>query len=227
TAPNPAVAIAPVLVPFLFLYFLRIISPAYLFPGEIIGAMLFTSQNIGNWVLGDSATWRIQLALQDMFVASPLGKVQYLFGIAVSNLMAALPAYVALGIVLALSYPVPPMAWVFLAMAIIVLWLLFSAIGIAISSRIKSRREIWPVGNFVFTALGILSPLYYPVSVLPPDLQKVAYFLPGTYAALFAKGGMGMVPVTSLELATYGLLLGGLAAVGILISVYLYRWRTA
>ncbi len=222
---NPAVAAAPVIVPFLFLYFLRIIAPGYLFAGEVVGAMLFISQNVGNWVLGDSATWRIQWSVQDMFVASPLSKVQYLFGIAVSNILAALPAYVVLGIVLALSYPVPPLGWVMLIASILVLWILFSAIGIAISSRITSRREIWPVGNFVFTAVGILSPLYYPVAVLPPVLRQFAYLLPGTYAALFAKGGMGMISLSAGQLEIYGALLFGLATIGILLAMSVYRWR--
>ncbi len=221
---NPAVAAAPVIVPFLFLYFLKIISQ-YAFPGEVVGAMLFISQNVGNWVLGDSATWRIQWSIQDMFVASPLTKLQYLFGIAISNVLAALPAYVVLGIVLALVYPVSPLGWLFLVISILVLWLLFSAIGIAISSRITSRREIWPIGNFVFTAVGILSPLYYPVEVLPPYLRTVAYFLPGTYAALFAKGGLGMISISAAQLALYGLLLAVLTTVGILLSLSVYRWR--
>ncbi|HEV2450127.1 MAG TPA: hypothetical protein VGU43_06965, partial [Thermoplasmata archaeon] len=42
---NPASAIAPVLLPFVFLYFLRLISPLEYFPLEIVGAMLFTTQN--------------------------------------------------------------------------------------------------------------------------------------------------------------------------------------
>jgi len=222
---NPAVAIAPVLLPFMFLYFLRLITPASYFPGEVVGAMLFVSQNVGNWVLGDSATWRIQLALQDMFVASPLGKVGYLAGIAFSNLMAAMPALVVLAVVLAIIYPVSLVGWLILIGTILVLWLLFSAIGITISSRIKSRREIWPVGNFAFTALGMLSPLYYPLSTLPPALQVVAHFLPGTYAALLAKGGMGLITLGQGDLLLDGFLLIASAIIGILLSLQFYRWR--
>jgi hypothetical protein len=164
---NPASAIAPILVPFIFLYFLRIISPSSLFPLEVIGAMLFTTQNIGTWVLGDSATWRIEFGLQDLFVASPMGKVRYLVGIAFSNMIAALPALVVLAGVLYFTLPVaaPWYAWLVLGGAIGVLWVLFSAIGVAISSRVTSQREIWPVGSLAFTCLGMLSPLYF----LRPD----------------------------------------------------------
>ena len=98
---NPAVAIAPILLPFIFLYFLSFISPPSLLPLEIVGAMLFTMQNIGSWVLGDSAIWRIECSIQDLFVASPLGRLRYLFGIAFSNLIAMLPALVILTVLLA------------------------------------------------------------------------------------------------------------------------------
>src|SRR5208337_1228039 len=97
---NPAVAITPVPLPFIFLYFLSLISPPSLLPLEIVGAMLFTMQNIGSWVLGDSAVWRIECSLQDMFVASPLGRVRYLFGIAFSNLIAMIPALAVLSVLL-------------------------------------------------------------------------------------------------------------------------------
>ena len=226
---NPAVAVAPVLVPFIFLYFLRLISPASLFPGEIVGAMLFTTQNCGNWVLGDSAWYRLENALQDLFVASPMGKFRYLMGIAISNFIAAAPALVVLGVLLAVQpgISIPVYGWFVLAGSIVVLWVLFSAIGIAISSRIRTRREVWPVGNLVFTALGMISPLYYPLSILPPIWQDAARLLPGTYAAQLTKGTLGLLPETPTMgdyLLDAGLLVG-MAIAGILLSFYLYRWR--
>src|SRR5271170_2196232 len=143
---NPAVTITPVLLPFIFLYFLSLISPPSLLPLEIVGAMLFTMQNIGSWVLGDSATWRIECSLQDMFVASPLSRIRYLFGIAFSNLIAMLPALAILTVLLAWvggqrGYPFTPIGAVALFAALFTLWVLFSSIGIAISSRIKTQRE--------------------------------------------------------------------------------------
>jgi ABC-type multidrug transport system permease subunit len=222
---NPASAITPVLQPFIFLYFLRIISPANDFPLEILGAMLFTTQNIGGWVLGDSATWRIECSLQDLFVASPLGRFRYLFGIAFSNLMAATPALVVLAVLLQLSTPVPWFAWPVIVATILVLWVLFSAIGIALSSRVRSQREIWPLNNLLFTLLGMLSPLYYRLSILPPWWQTAAHFLPSTYAALLLQGMVGVTPASALTLVVYAGLLVGLAGVGLVLALPLYRWR--
>ena len=223
---NPAATVAPILLPFIFLTFLHLIAPSALFPLEVVGAMLFTTQNVGSWVLGDSAAWRIEAALQDLFVASPLGKVRYLFGIALSNLIPAAPALVILAIILALvASPIPLAAWAVLAAALFVLWILFSAIGIAISSRLTSQREIWPVGSLTFTILGMMAPLYYPLSYLPPAWQEAAHFLPTTYAALLVQGSLGLQPSTPESLAFDALLLLASALVGIFLALRLYKWR--
>jgi ABC-2 type transport system permease protein len=226
---NPAVAITPVLLPFIFLYFLSLISPPSLLPLEIVGAMLFTMQNIGSWTLGDSAFWRIECSLQDLFVASPLSRIRYLFGIAFSNLIAMLPALAILTVLLAWAggahgVPLTPLGGVALVGSLLALWVLFSSIGIAISSRIKTQREIWPVGNLTFTILGMLSPLYYPLTALPPLWQDVARFLPTTYAALLVQGVLGITPASPGELVLYAGLLAISAVVGLTITLRLYRW---
>jgi ABC-type polysaccharide/polyol phosphate export permease len=226
---NPAVAITPVLLPFIFLYFLSLISPPRLLPLEIVGAMLFTMQNIGSWVLGDSATWRIECSLQDMFVASPLGRLRYLFGIAFSNLIAMLPALAILVVLLSWKgglegFPLTWYAALTLIGSLLILWVLFSSVGMAISSRIRTQREIWPVGNLTFTILGMLSPLYYPLSALPPVWQEACRFLPTTYAALLVQGALGITPATPGEMLLYAGLLAASAAVGLVICLRLYRW---
>ncbi len=226
---NPAVAVTPVLLPFIFLYFLSLISPPSLLPLEIVGAMLFTMQNIGSWVLGDSATWRIECSLEDLFVASPLGRLRYLFGIALSNLIAMVPALAILATLLAWvggsrGHPLTPFAGFVLLGSLAVLWVLFSSIGIGISSRVRTQREIWPVGNLTFTILGMLSPLYYPLAALPPAWQVVAHFLPTTYAALLVQGALGITPATSGEMLGYAGLLAACAAATLVITLRLYRW---
>jgi len=226
---NPAVAIAPILLPFIFLYFLTFISPPSLLPLEIIGAMLFTMQNIGSWVLGDSATWRIECSLQDMFVASPLSRIRYLFGIAFSNLIAMLPALVILATLLAWiggarGVPLTPYAGLVLVGSLAALWILFSSIGIAISSRIRTQREIWPVGNLTFTLLGMLSPLYYPLAALPGLWQDAARFLPATYAALLVQGAIGITPASPVQMLTYAGLLAVTTAAVLVVTLRLYRW---
>ncbi len=222
---NPVATIVPILLPFMFLYFLRLISDPRYFPLEIVGAMLFTTQNIGSWCLSDSAYWRLEQRLQDLFVASPMGKIRYLFGIAFSNLIPAAPALAILAVILALVTPVTPFGWLALLAAILVIWVTFSAIGLAVSSRLESPREVWPVGNLIFTTLGIISPLYYPLSILPPVWQDVARLLPATYAALLVQDALGFRSYAPGEMALDAILLIVSAVVGIVLALRLYRWR--
>ncbi len=226
-ARNPVATIVPILLPFFFLYFLALITPAqyHLFPLQVVGAMLFTTQNIGSWCLSDSAYWRLEQRLQDMFVASPLGKFQYLFGIAFSNLIPAMPALIILGILLAWATPVPITGWLVLIAAIVMVWILYSAIGIAVSSRLQSQMEVWPVGNLVFTTLGILSPLYYPITILPPVWQGLARFLPATYAALIVQDAMNFQTALPAEAIPDAILLVVSTFVGIVLAMVLYTWR--
>ena len=224
--PSRSTSHSPVSVlPFLFLYFLRIISPPEYFPLAVAGAMLYTAQNVGSWCLMDAAVNRIELHLQDMFAASPLGKVRYLVGVAISNLIPAAPAILVQAILLASLRPVTAMAWAVLAGSILVIWLLFSAIGIALSTRIQSQREVWPIGNLVFSVLGILAPLYYPLSILPPAWQAVARLLPSTYAAELVQGSLGLVPLSGEAMALDAILLVAFAGAGIAMALRLYRWR--
>src|SRR5467141_253255 len=222
---SPAAAIVPLLQPFFFLYFLSVIAPPKYFPLQVAGAMLFSTQNIGSWCLSDSAVFRIELRLQDIFVASPHDKVRYLFGVAFSNIIPALPALAALGIILATVTSVSVIAWLVIVACILIIWVLYSAIGIAVSSRLRSQREVWPVGNLIFTLLGILSPLYYPLSILPPIWREFARLLPATYAALLVQGALGLGDAGSTNLVVDGGLLVLSAAVGLALAWWLYQWR--
>ncbi len=222
---SPAAAIVPLLQPFFFLYFLRLIAPASYFPLQVAGAMLFSTQNIGSWCLSDSAVFRIELRLQDIFVASPHDKLHYLFGVAFSNLIPAAPALIALGLILATVVHVTLVGWLVLAACILTIWVLYSAIGIAVSSRLKSQREVWPVGNLIFTLLGILSPLYYPLSILPPVWRELAHLLPATYAALLVQGALGLEPAGPGDIALDAALLAVSTAIGLVAAWRLYQWR--
>src|SRR5437667_298716 len=149
--------------------------------------------------------------------------VLFAFGIYFSNLLPAMPAIVVLGIILSMVTAVSLFGWIVLIACILTIWILYSAIGIAVSSRLRSQREVWPVGNLIFTLLGILSPLYYPISRLPSGWGEIARLLPATYAALLVQGALGLERSTNF--AVDGGLLMLSAAVGLVAAWWLYEWR--
>src|SRR2546428_11149096 len=99
-----------------------------------------------------------------------------------------------LAVILAMVTHVTVVGWIVLVACILTVWVLYSAIGIAVSSRLRSQREVGPVGNLIFTLLGILSPLYYPLSRLPPAWRALAPPLPPTHPALRVPGAPGLRP---------------------------------
>jgi ABC-2 type transport system permease protein len=58
----------------------------------------------------------------------------------------------------------------------------FTSIGIISASFIMVLKRGDPITWIFSTASMLLGGLYYPVDVLPAWLQKIAYFLPVTYA---------------------------------------------
>ena len=136
-----------------------------------------------------------------------------------------MPALIILGVLLSFVTRVSPAGWLVLVVSILAVWVLYSAIGLAISSRVRSQMEVWPVGSLVFTALGIFSPLYYPLAILPPAWQVAAHFLPATYAALLVQGALGFTRTTASEMLLDAALLALSTVVGLAIVLRLYAWR--
>src|SRR5256884_9879097 len=112
-----------------------------------------------------------------------------------------MPAIVVLGIILSMVTAVSLFGWLVLIACILTIWILYSAIGIAVSSRLRSQREVWPVGNLIFTLLGILSPLYYPLSRLPPVWRGIAQLLSANHPALPLPRVLGLGTATHVSLA--------------------------
>lgn len=222
---NPISAAVPILLPFFFLYFLHLISQPRYFPLEVAGAMLFTTQNVGSWCLGDASELRLEMRLQDLFTASPLDRVRYMFGIAISNFIPATPALIILGVILSYVTRVTIGAWLILGASIFAVWVFYSAVGLAVSSRVRSQMEVWPVGSLVFTALGLFSPLYYPLAILPPAWQAAAHFLPATYAALLVQGALGFNTATVPEMLLNAGLLVLSTVIGLAVVLRMYVWR--
>jgi len=90
-------------------------------------------------------------------------------------------AYLAVGVVafdLDISAANYSAALVILVMTVVA----FSSLGIISASFIMVLKRGDPINWLLVNLSGLLGGLYYPVSVLPGWLQKLAYLLPVTYA---------------------------------------------
>ncbi len=230
---SPMLVVAVFLTPFSFLFFLFIIGQSVhsnLFQYGIVGGILFTSLFTGNGMLNDCAYLRLERQLQQVFVASPVSSVAYVLGMALSELAFTLPALALFFGILAVVHPVGLPAFAALAGIVLLTWLLACTLGFLISTLFRQLREIWPIGNVVFSSLSILPPLFYPIAALPESVRWVAFFAPSTFAGQLAVRavGLGGAPLDPAWLGAPAVQLAGLIGSTVafaLAATFLARWR--
>jgi ABC-2 type transport system permease protein len=230
---SPMLVVAVFLTPFSFLFFLFIIGASVhsdLFQYGIVGGVLFTALFTGNGMLNDCAYLRLERQLQQVFVASPVSSVAYVLGMALSELAFSLPALALFFAILALVHPVGALALATLVAIVLLTWLLASTLGFLISTLFRQLREIWPIGNVIFSTLSILPPLFYPIAALPLGVRWVAFLAPSTFAGQLADWsvGLGGTPIAPAWLGDPAVQVAGLVgstALFGLAAALLARWR--
>ena len=53
-----------------------------------------------------------------------------------------------------------------------------ASVGYMISTWFKNMRSIWPYSTLFFNFFGVLPPVFYPLGLLPTNLQPLALLLP-------------------------------------------------
>ena len=224
--------IAPVfLTPFSFLFFLKVIAPPSLFPYGVVGGVLFTALFTGNGMMNDCAYLRLERQLQQVFVASPVTPLAYIFGMALSELAFAVPAMVLFLSILVLVTPVGPAGLAALLGVVLLTWLMATTLGFFGSTLFTQLREIWPIATLIFSLLSVLPPIFYPARAIPARWQWVAFLAPSTFAAQLADrvvglGGTITTGVGFLDSVYFDL--GMLLAVALLFglaALFFARWR--
>lgn len=183
--------------------------------------MLLVSQSIG-FVMED----REQRTMARMFTA-PLRSMDIAFG----NFMGSmLVGTIQLVIVLSLMYFVfgysPGIP--FGAMLLVLEFFLLAAVGVAsaIAGLVRNSTQLSQINNLVITPSCMISGCFFPLSILPDFMQKLANFTPQKWAimAIDRLGGGGSFSDISLQLCILLLFAAVLLAFG---SVVLRPNRTS
>ncbi len=211
--------------PFSILFIVTITTRGQAFVQGAIGALVFILVTVGTGLAGDATWYRLELKLQDYFVASPVHQTTFLLGIALAGLFFSVPAFVVL--VPILVYLGLPLASLPLAMlAVGAVWLFSAAIGYLASTYVSNLRNGWQSGLLLSVIVGILPPAFYPAEVLSGNLLWVAYLVPTTHSVLLLRVLMGQ----TLNLPGWSPLIGWVAlAVMLLVAMAATsraaRWR--
>ncbi len=185
---RPFALVAVLSTPFSFLFFI------YLFggPSKILiaslGGLLFTIVNAATMLQTDLLFYKLDLKFQQMIAASPVSPMAYTIGLATGNILFTLPGLVIfMAIVIYVSH-IGILQILALSATLLVTWIIFSMFSFLVSTRVREMRDIWPISVMFSIIFGVIPPIYYPISILPPEIQYIAYMVPTTWAALILKG---------------------------------------
>ena len=218
---GPSYIIAALSTPLALLFLVYIISDGSLVKYALVGGFIAIVASVALQSSGDAAFFRLQLRIQDLYVASGVTPSDYMIGLTLSYLMFSLPGIVLYGL-LGLIYHLFTLFSVF--MLVVVLCLLVvatSSISFIISSSIRHIRNIWGIAGILSILMTILPPTYYPYNAIPRGYLYLLSFTPVTPAAVVAQYSFGLSPALPIEfiiLVLETILYFALAR-------YLTRWR--
>jgi ABC-2 type transport system permease protein len=205
-----------IIVQVVFLVFVAVLARQFL-SYTLIGAVVFSTFQIGQRVQNEAAWIRIDHKLHELYHASPMTPEAYFLGMSVGVLIAyCLPIcvlFVAATVLAALTVP-----GMLVLVAVLAAEFVFTAsVGYMISTWFKNMRSIWPYSTLFFNFFGVLPPVFYPLWLLPRSLQPLALLLPtagGTALVQYATGILAL-PTSWVVLASVSLVVAAsLAFVG-------------
>ena len=141
----------------------------------------------------EAAFLRLVVKLQDMFVSSPLSSVTYVLGLSAAQLCNGVAGIVLFSVLLGLYAKISALGALEIALAAVITWGSISALGFMISTFARDVRDLWVYSPLFTVALSFLPPVFYPLSLIPKDLQFIAYIAPTTYPARIIQGATGLV----------------------------------
>jgi ABC-2 type transport system permease protein len=218
---GPSYIIGSILYPLVFLFLVTIFSAGKYIDYAVVGGFISIISMNAIYSGSDVAFQRLQLKMQDLFVATGIGPLDYMLGMGLSYLASSLPGiavYAVIGIYLGIFGIASAAIFVLLLIAVL---LGTMAISFTIFGFIKHVRNIWGIAGIVSILLTVLPPTFYPYFILPKALLYVFMISPITEVAMLSQGIFGLapmafyaIPVLVVEIIIYSL-----------IGIKLMRWR--
>lgn len=193
----------------------------FFIPG-LLGLSLMSS---GVWSIAFSMVTARSKKLLKRLVATPMSRVQYLMSFLFSRLFfLVLEVTILLGFG-ALVFDVP-LRGSFIALGVICLLaaLMFSAMGLLVSSRARTVEAVSGLANLVMLPMWIFSGVFFSSANFPAALQPFIQALPLTAAVDSLRGVILQgTPLTALggELAIIGFWL----VASFVTALWMFRWR--
>lgn len=213
--------LSSVMAPLTLLFLVGMISGGKLLTFAVLGG--FVAQIAANTIfsLGEISFWRLELHMQDLFVTSKAGPIDYMLGFMLYYLIFSTPGLALYAIIGALLHIFTIVNVLVLAFVLLMVTLATSSISFVLASRIRHMRNVWGVASVIATATTVIPPTFYPYVLLPKDVLYVLLVIPVTPAVVLLQGVFGLEP---LKVPMFYVLVVETIAY-FAIARYLTRWR--
>jgi ABC-2 type transport system permease protein len=181
-----------VIVQAVFLVFVAVLAREYL-SYTLIGAVVFSTFQIGQRVQNESAWIRIDHKLHELYHASPMTPEAYFLGMSIGILIAYCLPIVVLFAASAVLVPLTVPSAIVLFAVLGAEFVFTASVGYMISTWFQNMRSIWPYSTLFFNFFGVLPPVFYPLFLFPTSLQPWVLLLPTAGGAALAERAAGIL----------------------------------
>jgi len=221
----PVMMLNAFLAPFSLLIVITFVSQGSLIGVAIIGGIIMSMVSAGIGMQGDLSHLKNDMKLQDMVISSETGPGIYLLGMALSELVYALPALCVLAILAAIFIHTSLAGWLAIIGGAAMIFLFSVSVGFLCSNLSSDIVQSYSFGALLSTLLSTIPPVYYPITFLPLPYRYLAYLSPTTYAAQIAQSGAGVLSISALNVCADWAVMLAVSAVILFIALRKNRWR--
>jgi len=214
-----------VLSPLSFLVVIDFVSRGALIGQAIEGGLIMSMFQSGMSLQGDISHLKNDFKLQDMLVSSPASPAVYVIGMAASEIIYNLPA-LAILVVLGGVYIHPGAVQALeLTAALVLMFLTSITIGFMFATLSSDIVQSFAWSRLLTTIFTAITPVYYPITYIPFPFRYLAYLSPTTYVAEIMQSVAGSLKLSEGVVITDWAIIGGLAAVLLIVVSRKARWK--
>jgi ABC-2 type transport system permease protein len=170
---NPLLTMAVLLVVFMRLFRFQVDHyPVYILAGLLLWSMFSRGSSVAMRAVLDNSGVRRQIYVPaSVFVAAAVGSAL------VNLLFAIIPL-----LILSLANGVPPrLTWLYLPVPILQTTLFTFGVGVILAALAVFFADMLDIYDVILSAYFYLTPIIYPMSILPPLLVRLQLFNPASY----------------------------------------------
>lgn len=221
----PVVLINTVLSPLSFLVLITFVSRGSLLGEAIEGSFIMSMFSSGMSLQSDLSHLKNDFKLQDMVVSSPTPWQLYLLGMATSELVYSIPAFVVLGILGAIYVHLSTLGLLEFLAVLAMMFVASIAVGYTFATFSSDIVQSFAFSRLLSTLFSTVPPVYYPISFIPKPFQYLAYLSPTTYAAELAQNVAGYLSISATMRAIDWIVLFAVTVILFVIASRKARWR--